>query len=119
MNLIPIGLQLTVFGMGIVFLLLAVMALLISLLLRFDQPSAKEPSLDETMDETVVASNYPEGLDASAIAAITVAVMQHRMIQRKQAAPTMRRHQPGTLPSRWVSIGRTNQTSSWQYNRRS
>jgi sodium pump decarboxylase gamma subunit len=118
MNLIPIGLQLTFYGMGIVFLLLAVMALLISLLLRLDRPSAAEPSSDETMAETATEPNYPDGLDASAIAAITVAVMQHRMIQRKQAAPTMRRHQPGTLPSRWVSIGRTNQTSSWQNNRR-
>lgn len=111
MDLLPIGLQLTVVGMGIVFFLLGVMALLISLLTRGErapvETSAPSP-----------AREFPAGLDAEALAAITIAVRAHRIILRQQAAPAMRKHQPGTLPSRWVGIGRTRQTSSWRPIRR-
>ncbi len=112
MDSLQIGLQLTLFGMGIVFFLLAVMALLISLLLRFDRAPA------ETMEESAPSREFPEGLDADALAAITIAVRAHRIVRRKQAAPAMRKHQPGTLPSRWVGIGRTRQTASWRPIRR-
>jgi sodium pump decarboxylase gamma subunit len=105
-----IGIQLTVFGMGLVFLLLAVMALLITLLLRFDrvEPDMKKPT----------ESQYPAGLDAEALAAITIAVTMHQALRRKEAAPAMRQHQPGTLPSRWVSVGRGLQNTAWQPDRR-
>jgi sodium pump decarboxylase gamma subunit len=115
MDLIQTGLQLTVYGMGIVFFLLAVMATLIALLLKLDgAPAATTESTEVPAPEPA----FPAGLDANAIAAITIAVRAHRIALRKQAAPTMRRHQPGALPSRWVSIGRTSQTSSWRANRR-
>jgi len=112
MDALQIGLQLTLVGMGIVFFLLAVMALLISLLTRWDRAPA------ETREMTALAREFPEGLDADALAAITIAVRAHRITLRQQAAPAMRKHQPGTLPSRWVAIGRTRQTSSWRPIRR-
>jgi len=47
------------------------------------------------------------------LAAIMIAVRAHIRVRRKQAAPAMRSHQPGTLPSRWVASGRTRQNRSW------
>ncbi len=113
MDSLQIGLQLTVAGMGIVFLLLAVMAVLIALLVRFDRAPT------ETSEEPAQSPReFPAGLDADALAAIAIAARAHRINRRKQAAPAMRKHQPGTLPSRWVGIGRTRQTASWRPIRR-
>jgi Na+-transporting methylmalonyl-CoA/oxaloacetate decarboxylase gamma subunit len=111
MNSLQIGLQLTVFGMGIVFFLLAVMAVLIALLTRWDRAPVETTA-------PAPPSEFPEGLDANVLAAITIAARAHRIVLRQQAAPAMRKHQPGTLPSRWVGIGRTRQTSSWRPIRR-
>ncbi len=113
MDSLQIGLQLTVAGMGIVFLLLTVMALLIALLTRLDRAPAESSEPAATAHST-----FPEGLDADTLAAITIAVRAHRIVRRKQAAPAMRKHQPGTLPSRWVAVGRTRQTVSWRPIRR-
>ncbi|MBM3131145.1 MAG: sodium pump decarboxylase subunit gamma [Chloroflexi bacterium] len=112
MDSLQIGLQLTVAGMGIVFFLLAVMAVLIAFLSRWDRAPV------ETPPAAAPARAFPPGLDADALAAITIAVRAHRITLRQQAAPAMRKHQPGTLPSRWVGIGRTRQTSSWRSLRR-
>ncbi len=60
MGSLNIGIQLTIFGMGLVFLLLAVMALLITLLLRLDRTVADIPQPS--------APEYPAGLDAEALA---------------------------------------------------
>ncbi len=111
MGSLNIGLQLTVYGMTLVFLLLAVMAGLITLLLRFDRaaPEIEQPS----------GPGYPAGLDVEALAAIAIAVTMHQAMQRKEAAPAMRQHQPGTRPSRWLSVGRTLQNTAWQPGRRS
>jgi Na+-transporting methylmalonyl-CoA/oxaloacetate decarboxylase gamma subunit len=102
--------QLTVFGMGLVFLLLAVMAVFITLLLRLDRtaPVVEKPSGPE----------YPAGLDAEALTAIAIAVTMHQAVRRKEAAPAMRKHWPGTRPSRWVNVGRHLQNTSWQPDRR-
>jgi Na+-transporting methylmalonyl-CoA/oxaloacetate decarboxylase gamma subunit len=110
MGSLNIGIQLTVYGMALVFLLLAVMAGLITLLLRFDQvvPDIEQPS----------GPQYPAGLDAEALAAIIIAVTMHQAVRRKEAAPAMRQYQPGTRPSRWVSVGRTLQNTAWQPGRR-
>ncbi len=110
MTALNIGLQLTVFGMGLVFLILAVMAFLIFFLVRMDRA---KPPLEEAP-----APAYPAGLDAEALSAIAVAVVTHQAVRRKEAAPAMRRHRPGTLPSRWVVVGRTLQNTSWQPGRR-
>jgi hypothetical protein len=96
--------------MGLVFLLLAVMALLIPVLLRFDRP---RPVTAKT-----AGPDYPAGLDAETLAAVTIAVTTHQALRRKEAAPAMRQHQPGTLPSRWVSVGRGLQNAPWQPDRR-
>ncbi len=111
MESLKIGIQLTVYGMGLVFLLLALMAFLITMLLKFDrsEPVSEKPS----------APRYPAGLDADALAAVAIAVAMHQAVLRKEAAPAMRKHMPGTLPSRWVSVGRTLQNSTWQPDRRS
>jgi Na+-transporting methylmalonyl-CoA/oxaloacetate decarboxylase gamma subunit len=111
MELLNTGLELTIVGMSIVFFLLAVMALLISLLTRWDREPA-QAAVARTRRE------FPEGLDAETLAAITIAVRAHRITLRKQAAPAMRKHPPGTLPSRWVAIGRARQTTGWQNPRK-
>ncbi len=100
-----VGLRLTVYGMGIVFLLLAVLALIIAGLVRLDRPKAKA--------EKARAATAPAGPDPALLAAIMIAVRAHVRVRRKQAAPAMRSHQPGTLPSRWVASGRTRQNRSW------
>ena len=110
MGSLNIGLQLTVFGMGLVFLLLAVMALLIMLLLRLDRTVTvvPEPSAPEQTG----------GFEPEALAAISIAVTMHQALRRKEAVPVMREYQPGTLPSRWLDIGRTLQNTRWQPDRR-
>ena len=110
MDSINIGLQLTLYGMGLVFLLLSVMAIGIALVTRLDhgEPQVAEPE----------APVYPAGLDADAVSAITIAVMSHRIHLRQQAAPAVRAHKPGTLPSRWVGAGRALQNHSWHPGRR-
>jgi Na+-transporting methylmalonyl-CoA/oxaloacetate decarboxylase gamma subunit len=109
------GLRLTVYGMGLVFALLAALAALLALLLRFDRPSPGTPA------SAAAASAAPEPVEArpdepsspEVLAAIMIAVRAHIRVRRKQAAPAMRSHQPGTLPSRWVASGRTRQNRSW------
>lgn len=105
-----VGLRLTVYGMGIVFLLLGVLAVIIGGLVRLDRPKARasKPALRPTASPAAEA-----GPDAALLAAIMIAVRAHIRVRRKQAAPAMRSHQPGTLPSRWVASGRTRQNRSW------
>lgn len=110
MESLNIGIQLTVFGMGLVFLLLAVMAFFITLLLRLDRTA---PVVEKTS-----GPEYPAGLDAEALTAITIAVTMHQAVRRKEAAPAMRKHRPGTRPSRWVNVGRHLQNTSWHPGRR-
>jgi Na+-transporting methylmalonyl-CoA/oxaloacetate decarboxylase gamma subunit len=110
-ELIGIGLQLTIWGMGLVFLLLALLWGLMTILLRLDKTQAE--AMPDKTHATVPAGPAPDVL-----AAITIAVMMHRRVRRKEAAPAMRTHQPGTLPSRWVSTGRTRQNQTWQPRQR-
>jgi sodium pump decarboxylase gamma subunit len=112
MGSIGIGLQLTIYGMGLVFLLLAVMALLIKLLLKFDSAQVETAGMEE------LPASDATGFDADQMAAIIVAVTAHRTTRRKEAAPAMREHMPGTIPSRWVTGGRSLQNTSWQPGRR-
>jgi sodium pump decarboxylase gamma subunit len=117
-ELLGIGLQLTVFGMGLVFLLLALLWGLMTMLLRLDQAPApaEAEQVPPTAGEAIAQLEYKS--DPDKLAAITIAVLTHRMVRRKQAAPAMRSHQPGTLPSRWVGAGRTRQNQSWHPQRR-
>ena len=121
-NLQPVVL-ITLAGIGLVFLVLALLLLLMVLLKRRDrrvpaQPAVPQPgTLGE--DSLVVADDPPAGeLSPEMLAAVMVAVRMHRRVRRKQAAPAMRTHQPGSLPSRWVGAGRVGQNQSWHPHRR-
>jgi sodium pump decarboxylase gamma subunit len=106
-----VGLRLTVYGMGIVFLLLGVLAVIIGGLVRIERPKERAST-----PETPGAAARPPaetGPDPALLAGIMIAVRAHIRVRRKQAAPAMRSHQPGTLPSRWVASGRTRQNRSW------
>jgi Na+-transporting methylmalonyl-CoA/oxaloacetate decarboxylase gamma subunit len=106
------GLRLTVYGMGIVFALLGALAALLALLLRFDRPAAPpSAALGEAAPKPAPAG--PDEPSPELLAAIMIAVRAHIRVRRKQAAPAMRSHQPGSLPSRWVASGRTRQNRSW------
>jgi sodium pump decarboxylase gamma subunit len=119
-----IGFELTVYGMGLVFLLLAVLWGLIALLVRLDNPpvAEEEPAsaaaasradaLPSARAETDAAPARA-AIDPALLAAIFIACRAHRMARRKQAAPELRMHEPGSLPSRWVGSGRTRQNRSW------
>lgn len=109
-----IGLQLTVWGMGLVFLLLAVLWGLMTLMLSLDK--TPQPASQGAPDIEIPVSGAP-GIEAEKLAAITIAVMMHRRVRRKQAAPALRAHRPGTLPSRWVGAGRVRQNQTWQPKR--
>jgi sodium pump decarboxylase gamma subunit len=112
---ILIGLQLTVYGMGLVFLLLGALWAIVTVMLRLDRVAA--PAAPPAPPERPVAlpalplAGQPA---PELLAAITVAVLAHRAIRRRQAAPAMRSHPPGSLPNRWVALGRGQQTRGWQ-----
>lgn len=111
MDNLLVGLRLTVFGMGIVFLLLGTLAVILGGLVRLDRsraPGSKAPAA-----RAAAATPAQTGPDPALLAAIMIAVRAHIRVRRKQAAPAMRSHQPGTLPSRWVASGRTRQNRSW------
>jgi len=102
------GLQMTVLGMGLVFGLLAALWGVLTLVLRLDRP----PPAPAGRADPPPAS----ALDPELVAAIAVAVLTHKMIRRRQAAPAMRSYWPGSLlyASRWVATGRGRQNRSWQ-----
>jgi sodium pump decarboxylase gamma subunit len=113
-----IGLELTIYGMGLVFLLLAILWGLISLITRLDHPqsdvdAASASAMAPGAGAAVTAAQVRPVLDPDLLAAIVVACRAHRMTRRQQAAPEMRTHEPGSLPSRWVGTGRTRQNRSW------
>ena len=128
------GLQMMAVGMGVVFLLLAVLMGLLIVIGRLDARAsaaaeaaaeaakvpaapAPEPVGLAASDTDAVAPAAPkarivaDGLDENQVAAITVAVMTHAEIRRRSAAPEARAFEPGSqlFASRWVSIGRGNQ----------
>lgn len=109
-----VGLELTLYGMGLVFLLLAILWGLIALLTRLDNaPAADAPVVTQTASDEVGVRVVASSLEPNLLAAIFIACRAHRMARRKQAAPEMRTHEPGSLPSRWVGSGRTRQNRSW------
>lgn len=127
MNNLGWGLQMTVLGMGLVFALLALLWGLLTLVLKFEPQEEEAPAAPQVaapgserapeVDASPMASTVPmvDGMDAHLIAAITVAVLQHKAMQRREAAPVMRTYWPGSLlyASRWVASGRVRQTRSW------
>lgn len=113
------GVNISILGMGLVFLLLALLWGLLTVLLRLDR---KPPPDDITESGPIgrpVAAT-PRGMAPELFAAIGVAVLTHQSVLRKQAAPSMRSHWPGSIlfASRWVSAGRHQQTQSWRPGKR-
>ena len=104
------ALQLTVIGIGMVFLVAILLWAVISLLLRWDR--------SEPAPRPAAASAPPSGPNPELLAAITVAVMTHRKLRRKEAAPEMRSQPPGTELSRWLAVGRARQSQGWQPRRK-
>jgi len=66
-----------------------------------------------------VAAKFAGKKDTDLVAAITVAVLTHHAVRRREAAPAMRSYWPGSLlyASRWVASGRARQNRSWQRGR--
>ena len=124
------GLQMTVLGMGLVFALLGLLWGLLTLVLALDkEPKPVVSALAVNVEaeriaavaDASVGAQVPEkptvnGLPADLVAAIMVATMQHKLTLRRQAAPFMRSHWPGSklFASRWVAAGRTRQNTTWQ-----
>ena len=103
------GFNLTVLGMGLVFLLLALLWGLLVLMLRLD---CKPPSGADAAGQRRAG---PARLAPELLTAISIAVLTHRSVLRKQAAPAMRSFWPGSIlfASRWVAAGRHRQTQNW------
>jgi Na+-transporting methylmalonyl-CoA/oxaloacetate decarboxylase gamma subunit len=103
------GLQISALGMGLVFGLLALLWGLLTLVLRWDRPTPAAPALE-------AAPVVEKGMDPALVAAIVTATLAHRANLRREAAPAMRSHWPGSRlhASRWVAAGRTRQNQSWQ-----
>ena len=109
------GLGIAVVGMGLVFVLLALLWGLLTLALRWDRP-APMIDVDATAAPSVAA---PAGMAPEVVAAIAIAVIAHAAARRREAAPAMRHYWPGSLlfASRWVDVGRARQNMSWRRGR--
>ena len=105
MSFLSESLRLTAWGMGLVFLVLAGLWAVIALLMRLEAA----PAAVDASPAPDAAAAAGAGLDPRLLAAIMIAVRAHIRVRRKQAAPAMRAHAPGSLPSRWTSIGRGRQ----------
>ncbi|HET8646151.1 MAG TPA: OadG family transporter subunit [Vicinamibacteria bacterium] len=108
------GLRVTVYGMTLVFLLLAFLGALVRLLLATDGADATAASASAQAPSAAARVPLASPLsDPEMLAAAVIAVRAHRIHLRRQAAPALRAHLPGTLPSRWVGAGRTRQNRSF------
>jgi Na+-transporting methylmalonyl-CoA/oxaloacetate decarboxylase gamma subunit len=129
------GLQMTVLGMGLVFVLLALLWLLLTVVLKLDKEEKPEEAGHETSApeaaveaeriaataDDAIEARTPErptvnGMPADLVAAILVAAHKHRQTMRRQAAPLVRAVWPGSqiFASRWLASGRARQTHNWQ-----
>jgi Na+-transporting methylmalonyl-CoA/oxaloacetate decarboxylase gamma subunit len=121
------GLEMTLLGMGAVFLLLIMLMGVLMAVGRIDRLSLRrrgseqlEAPREEEDDRAVdVVVSDPSGLTPEQIAAIGVAVMVHVEVRRKEAAPVHRVHPPGSRlwASRWVADGRSAQMHNTQMHR--
>lgn len=117
------GLELTVLGIGSVFAVLIILAGLTVLIGRLadhrDRPSETQKQTQDTPTAstpkalTIHLMSPTDQPKPEELAAIAVATRLHQIVRRRQAAPAMRAHQPGALPSRWLIIGRARQSQTW------
>ena len=113
------GVHITLLGMGLVFLLLALLWALLVLMLRMDrEPPA--PIASSGGHPAAPRALIPKGMTPELFSAISVAVLTHQAVLRKRAAPSMRSHWPGSIlfASRWVAAGRHQQTQNWHPGKR-
>ncbi|NWF80810.1 MAG: OadG family protein [Chloroflexi bacterium] len=123
------GLQVTLYGMGLVFALLTLLWALLALVARL------EARPQRTSAGAPVAAPAPQALAATGVrvqgpgadqlapellAAIAVAVLAHAADHRPQVAAEVRSPAPDSLlaASRWVSAGRARQTARATSRRR-
>lgn len=59
-------------------------------------------------------ASAPTRLQAARAAAVAVAIAAYTTEQRRMASPTARAQKPGTIPSRWVAVGRSRQVEPWR-----
>ena len=102
------GLKLAGVGLGLVFVVLALLAALVALIVRLDQESGEDAD-----DRAEASPDAMSAAEAELLAAAVIAVRAHRIQRRREAAPALRAHLPGSLPSRWVGAGRTRQNRSF------
>jgi Na+-transporting methylmalonyl-CoA/oxaloacetate decarboxylase gamma subunit len=141
MSDLAFGLQITVWGMGLVFALLGLLWALLAIAGRLETraaaraaprhepppaaatepPPAPEPARLIAAGGTALRVSGPGAAELSpeATAAIAAAVIAHVANRRGQAAPEMRSYWPGSLlfASRWVVAGRTRQTRGYRRER--
>jgi sodium pump decarboxylase gamma subunit len=124
MNDLAFGLRLTGLGMGIIFGLLALLWGVLFLIGRLDaalvareEAAAREEEEREGEGGPASAVKVAGGehLPPEVLAAIAIAVATHAALVRREAAPTQRAAQPGSLlfASRWLAAGRTRQTRAY------
>ncbi len=116
-DLLKIGLQLTVYGTGLVFLVLAFLWGLMSLLLRLDAAPTPDTKTPQAPEDAEPASLSESTLSPQEKAAAVLAVLLH--IQQVQSTTTLGGSSSLKVssPSRWVSLGRARQLVSWHRRR--
>jgi Na+-transporting methylmalonyl-CoA/oxaloacetate decarboxylase gamma subunit len=106
----------TIVGIGLVFITLLLLWGVMALLMRLLQVRAAPHGTK--VAALVSSADTPDDYNAK-VAAVIVALDLYQTDLRREAAPAVREHQPGTLPSRWVAIGRGRQVASREPERRS
>ena len=114
MDNLGFGLGVALAGLGIVFGLLVVLWLLLTVALRLDRRAVSPPT--PSTAPAMATAGRPSALDPRLAAAITIAVIRHTEALRRQAAPAMRSHAPGSqlFASHWVASGRMRQGQPWR-----
>lgn len=122
MENLAFGLSMTLYGMATVFGLLLLLMLALKLIGWADRRGtarrdSRRPAGEFTDQlHEPVAPTPPDDLSPELLAAITIAVITHARVRRGQAAPAMRRFEPGSqlFASRWVAVGRSYQNQPWR-----
>lgn len=114
MQNIPWGLQITAIGMGMVFLMLLILMGSLMIMTGLDKPPAEIEEADET--PAIAAAPLAAaagGMSDAELAAIAVAI---HTAQAGGNAPALVANQSGSglTDSRWVAVGRSLHTTTWQ-----
>lgn len=115
------GLEMTVIGMGIVFLMLIILMISLMIMGMFDKPEADEPAAIEAAPVAAPVAAAPVAVAAAPAGGMTdekiatLAVAIHTALRGGGNKPALVANQSGSglNESRWVAIGRSMQTQSW------